>query len=650
MSSNNKTSILLIDGDSTDGQKIDKILKDSSVRYDLIIAEGLFTGIEIAQSQEIDIVLLELNLPDSTGFKTLTNFLERVSNLPIIVTTTVNNEIIGNQSIKAGAQDFLVKGQFDGKLIGRSIRYALQRYKTTIKLEDTARNLSISEKRYLDAQAMARFGNFEMDIVSNGMKWTVEIYNIFGLRQNSIQPSMSDYLRYVHIDDKKKVSNFFDNISEDGSLCKIEHRIVQEDHTIKHVALNAKVFYDEITQRIILVGSVQDITDRKLSEQLIIEKNMSNKASKVKEEALMNMGFHIRTPLASVVNLLFLIENSRLTPQQKEYLTDLKTSVEDLSIMVNNLLNFSILATDKVKVEEEEIKLKDYLQSIKRIVQIKADSAKLLVDFKMPKKVSNTAYSDAKKITQIIYNLTETALKNSNRKGALTVNTAINKLDDDQAVFSFLIHDASTVLTDEKINDIEDAEKILEVYSEDNKDDSQQSLLHVAMVSKLTTILNGQFSVASSKTEGTNYTVEIPIKLGRLASFNSGKTPDAPIKILLVEDHFLNQIATKKVLTTWSSYVKVDIAENGMIGVEKYREHGYDIILMDIQMPVMNGIEATKRIRTTSQVPIIALTANASKQESDKCINAGMNDYLSKPFKPQELYAKIMNTLVLVEA
>ena len=103
--------------------------------------------------------------------------------------------------------------------------------------------MSISEKRYLDAQAMARFGNFEMDIVSNAMKWTVEIYNIFGLRQNSIQPSMSDYLSYVHIDDKKNVSNFFDNISENGELCKIEHRIVQEDHTIKHVALNLSLIH-----------------------------------------------------------------------------------------------------------------------------------------------------------------------------------------------------------------------------------------------------------------------------------------------------------------------------------------------------------------------------------------------------------------------
>ena len=650
MSSNKKTSILLIDEDSADGQKMEKILKDSSVRYDLTIAEGLYHGIEVTQQQDIDIVLLELNLSDSTGFKTLTIFLERVPKTPVIVITKINNEIIGNQSIKAGAQDFLVKGQFDGKLIGRSIRYALQRHKTTIKLEDTARNLSISEKRYLDAQSMARFGNFEMDIVSNAMKWTIEIFNIFGLRPNSIQPTMSDYLSYVHIDDKEKVTNFFDDIAENGTLSNVEHRIVHEDHTIRHLALNAKVFYDEITTRILLVGSVQDISDRKISEQLIIEKNISNKASKVKEEALMNMGFHIRTPLASVVNLLFVLENSRLTPQQKEVLKDLKTSVDDLSIMVNNLLNFSILVTDKVNIEEEEIKLKEYLQSLKRIVQIKADNTKLLVDFNMPKKVASLAYSDSKKITQIIYNLTDNALKSSSGKAALSVQTMVTKLEEDQAAFRFYIHDAATILSEEKLNNIRDAEKLLEVYSEEITEDNQHALLNVAMVTKLTKILKGIFTVESSKEEGTIYRVEIPIKLGRQATFSSGSTPDAPIKILLVEDHFLNQIATKKVLTTWSSYIKVDIAENGMIGVEKYREHGYDIILMDIQMPVMNGIEAAKRIRSTSQVPIIALTANASKQESDKCIAAGMSDYLSKPFKPQELYAKIMNALMMVEA
>jgi CheY-like chemotaxis protein len=117
------------------------------------------------------------------------------------------------------------------------------------------------------------------------------------------------------------------------------------------------------------------------------------------------------------------------------------------------------------------------------------------------------------------------------------------------------------------------------------------------------------------------------------------------INILLVEDHFLNQIATKKVLNSWSNKVSVEIAENGEAGVALFIEKNFDLILMDIQMPIMNGIEAADKIRQKSEIPIIALTANSSKQEQEKCFEVGMNDYLTKPFKPQELYTKILGLL-----
>jgi len=104
---------------------------------------------------------------------------------------------------------------------------------------------------------------------------------------------------------------------------------------------------------------------------------------------------------------------------------------------------------------------------------------------------------------------------------------------------------------------------------------------------------------------------------------------------------------TKKVLTTWSEKITVDIAENGLIAIEKFREHGYDLILMDLQMPVMGGLEASKKIRETDLgAPIIALTANASKQEMDKCKEIGINAYISKPFQPEDLYEKILSLLI----
>jgi len=650
MNGKNKIPILHLEDNKADIGLMKKLLDDSSIRFDYTNATSLKKGIEIAHQQKIEVVLLDLNLSDSKGFKTLTNFLEEGLFVPVIVITGTNNEIIGNQSVKAGAQDFLVKGQFDGKLLGRAIRYAIQRHSTQQKLETTARNLSVSEKRYIQAQSLAHFGNFEMDIVSNEMHWTEEIFKILGLHLNSIKPTLTDYLRFVHFEDKQVVEDFFDEIAKSGQQGSIEHRIVQDDHTIKYVALSAKLFYDEIAEKVLLVGGLQDITERKISEQLIIEKNINTKASKVKEEALMNMSFHIRTPLASVVNLVYLLEKSRLSTQQKEYLDGLKTSVDDLSMMVNNLLNFSMLVTDQIEIEEEEFKIKDFLQGIKKVVQIKTDNANLKLDFNIAKGLPSTIFSDSIKITQILYNLMDTAIKNTKEKDRLTVNTIVNKDDQFGSSFVFHISDVATLLSPEKITKYEESEKLLEVYSEEFDDENQQEFLSIAMVSKLTKVLKGSFTINSNDDDGTTYRVEIPVKIGQISKISHGDAPDVPIKILLVEDHFLNQIATKKVLTTWSDLVKVDIAENGLIGVQKQKENNYDIVLMDIQMPVMNGIDSAKKIRTFSSVPIIALTANASKQEADRCISVGINDYLGKPFKPTDLYAKIMSMLVGVEA
>jgi CheY-like chemotaxis protein len=139
------------------------------------------------------------------------------------------------------------------------------------------------------------------------------------------------------------------------------------------------------------------------------------------------------------------------------------------------------------------------------------------------------------------------------------------------------------------------------------------------------------------------FEISIPVKIIRAPKIEQRDTPSSQLRILLVEDHFLNQIATRKVLTTWSEMVTVDIAENGLVAVQKFREYQYDVILMDIQMPIMDGLEATERIRAeSSTIPIIALTANATRLEMEACLAKGMNSYLAKPFKPQDLYAHIM--------
>lgn len=644
MNTNSKTNILIIEDNPGDFNLVKILLKDASIKHELFHADTYYDGIEVLKNREIDLVLLDLSLPDSSGFKTLSNFREKFPLIPVIVLTGVNNEIVGNQAIKAGASDYLVKGQFDGKLLGRSIRYSLHRFNTQLQLEETARNLALSEKRYVEAQEMGHFGNWEMDIVSNAMKWTDEVYRIFGYRPGSITPTFSDYMNYVHSEDRKLVEAFFEQSTKDGKLNQLEHRILIDGRNIKYVAVQAKVHFEPITSKIILVGVIQDITERKVSEQLIIEKNISQGASKLKENALADMSFHIRTPLSSIVNLLYILENSTINNQQREYIEGLKTSVDDLSIMTNNLLNFSLLVSEKLTIDEEEINLREFLNSVEKVIQIKTDNIGSSFELQGLATLPEKVRSDSNKITQILYNLLDNILTHPSLKG-LNMNCEMGPVQDQQAVLKFSLTALGQVLTDEEQKDLLEADKLLEVYTGESSE--SPPLLGMGIASKLINMLGGEYKITTTDTQ-SEHQINIPVKTLKQLRFNEQQKPEVPLKILLVEDHFLNQIATKKVLTTWSNLVSVDIAENGLVGVEKFREHGYDLILMDIQMPVMGGIEATQKIREQSSTPIIALTANSSKQESERCFEAGMNDYIAKPFKPQDLYSKIMSQLVTV--
>jgi PAS domain S-box-containing protein len=664
------TNILLIEDNEGDAFLVKNYMKDAAFKYELFVAESFFEGIDIINRQEIDLVLLDLSLPDSQGFKTLSRYLESSTGIPVIVLTGVNNEIVGNQAVKAGAQDFLVKGQYDGKLLGRAIRFALQRHKDVQKLEESNREMKINESRIVKAQQLAGFGNWEMDLVSNEMIWTDEIFRIFGYHPGSITTGLSDYLSYVHYEDRDAVEQMFDKAIKDGKLKKIEHRIVVDGTSIKWLATHAQVFYDDLTSRTLLVGGVQDITERKLSEQLIMEQNISQQTSILKDKALQEMSFHIRTPLSSIVNLLYLMDSSTVSQQQREYVNGLKESVNDLQLMVNNMLNFSMLVSQNLKADNEELPVRDFIQSLHKIIQIKVDNAKGKLDFSVADELPNKFFADAKKITQIIYNLTDHAIRHTptanrtdhttrhahttNRTDRATRHTPTNNhihvsLDIqaiDKQVSKLLISCAYTgqTLTIAQIKELTEENKILETIKNDASEADKQQL-SLAIVSKLVKILSGSFNIVNKGTETTVFEIELPIKVVKLLHVDA-TAPEAPVKILLVEDHSMQQMAIERLLKAWSPFVTVDIAENGMVAVEKFKAYGYDLILMDLQMPVMNGFDAIVRIREKSRVPIIALSATANKAESDRCFELGVNNYIGKPFKVEELYIKIMNTLV----
>ena len=161
----------------------------------------------------------------------------------------------------------------------------------------------------------------------------------------------------------------------------------------------------------------------------------------------------------------------------------------------------------------------------------------------------------------------------------------------------------------------------------------------------MTDLLGGKAEILQPQLRRSSIHLELPFSSSELSKTDVRNKPAAPINILLVEDHILNQIATRHVLTSWSEMVSVEVASNGEEGIKKWSGSRYDVVIMDIEMPVMNGIDAATEIRRQSNIPIIALTANASKQEEERCLNSGMNGYLSKPIKPEELQMQILRVL-----
>jgi DNA-binding response OmpR family regulator len=248
--------ILVIEDNMADAELIRIYLDDAGFKHKFYHSTSLKGGFDILQEHKIDIVLLDLSLQDTIGFGTLKSYQEEAAHVPVVILTGNNNEIVGMQSVKAGAQDYLIKGSFNSKRLVNSIRYSIQRFKTHSKLLETTTELSRREKRARDAQQMANFGNWEMDIVNNAMKWSEETFRIFGFHPGNISPTLSDYMNYVHVADREKVNKFFEEVLKTGEVARTEHRIVINNRTLKYILVQAQVKYDEITNKILLIGSV----------------------------------------------------------------------------------------------------------------------------------------------------------------------------------------------------------------------------------------------------------------------------------------------------------------------------------------------------------------------------------------------------------
>ena len=387
----------------------------------------------------------------------------------------------------------------------------------------------------------------------------------------------------------------------------------------------------------------------KQNNELIKAKTRAEDSSKAKEQFLANMSHEIRTPLNGIDGMTGLLMKTNITDDQKEYLHAVRTSVDALLVIVNDILDISKIEAGKLDLEYIGFNLKESLNNTIRSLDYKAKEKGIRLQHNFDDHISTILIGDPVRLNQIIINLINNAIKFTH-EGGVTLNCTLVRKTDTTNTIEFRVTDTGIGIDKDKL------EKIFESFSQEDESTTRKyggTGLGLSISTQLVQLYKGQLKVESEKNKGTSFYFEIELPCGRdtdVPEESVGVVYPVNVKgrkVLLVEDHEINQFLATTILNEWK--IEVDLAENGQIAVDKVKsgEIDYDVILMDMQMPVMGGIEATQIIRNElkSTIPIIALTANAVKGDSDKCIEAGMNDYISKPFDPSVLYNKILTLI-----
>lgn len=446
-----------------------------------------------------------------------------------------------------------------------------------------------------------------------------------------------------------------------GTLCVIDHKPREIDQNAKellslfsrHIVTHLEVRKNNHELNALNSKLQEEIKIRKQKEKELAEAlELTKQAERAKDQFLSNMSHEIRTPMNGIIGLAkLLLKEPTLEANHKDLVQHIDYSANHLLRIINDILDFTKLDSDKLVFEEIDFDLSDLLKNLYHSLSVKAKEKN--IDFRISNDINipNILCGDLHRLSQIILNLASNAIKFTD-EGEVTIDCLYQSETEKDVTVLFKIKDTGIGIPEDKID------YIFEQFTQSDSTVSRKyggTGLGLAISKKLVSRFGGEIVVTSKLGEGSTFSFDITLAKGKGDApqkvkqkvENPTSLADANITILLAEDNKLNQVVAKRHLQKFG--VKIDIAENGQVAIDMLKQKKYDMILMDINMPVMDGIEATQKIRQLDipqhSIKIAAMTASVLEKDTQKCFDAGMDDFISKPFDPEELYHKITTLL-----
>ncbi|MFM7015283.1 MAG: response regulator [Bacteroidota bacterium] len=503
-----------------------------------------------------------------------------------------------------------------------------------------------SQRLLYNAERLTKAGNYQFDFVSGKITWSPGVYLIWERLESLGPPSYEEFLQYVHPDDHAIIHENMRIIVEEKKAYNSTYRIICPNGKVKFIQTSSQLKFNEAGDVFGLEGSLIDITDQKNAEAEIIKaKQIAEESVSVKEKFMANLGHEMRTPLNGVLGMSRLLQKTQLSQTQKKYINVLNSTAENLLVIINDLLDVAKIESGTLNFDKVTFDINQVADTAIQIKMSAAEEKGLVLKHLTDNNSETKLIGDPYRINQILLNLVGNAIKFTH-EGEVSLSHHVFKKENGTVWIRFLVKDTGIGIPKSKLKDIFNSFTQVNTI---NQKTTEGLGLGLSIVRSIVEQMGGEINVTSVVGEGSEFSVVIPFEISGEVEMIMNDTSErlmmSSLRVLLAEDNLVNQFIVQAMLQDWG--FNVDTASNGRDAIELFKANNYEVILMDIQMPFMDGMEATEFIRQyeddkKAKTPIIALTANPSKHYQKKYINAGMDDVIVKPFKEELLYKKIV--------